>query len=124
MHDKIYFNYSGPTPLEHEDENDLIDEMMNDATKLHEYLPVLYALGVIALLPRVTPAQRESIAYALSNPKDKREAQIIMQYSNVFKACLSAIEEFGLDPPPLFRSGDIDMTSLIYFNNKPEVNRS
>ena len=122
MHDKIYFNYSGPTPREHEDEIEIIDEMIDDAPKLNEYLPVMYALGITALLPRVTPAQREEIAYALSNPKDKRQAQILIQYSNVFKACQAAIEEFGLDPPPLFTSGDIDMTSLIYFNNKPEVN--
>ena len=124
MHDKIYFNYSGPTPLENDDELDIIDEMIDDGPKLHEYLPVLYALGISALLPRVTPAQREEISYALSDPKDKRQAQILIQYINVFKACLAAIEEFGLEAPPLFTSGEIDMTSLIYFNHPPEVNIS
>ena len=124
MHNKIYFKYSGPTPLENDDELDIIDEMIDDGPKLHEYLPVLYALGISALLPRVTPAQREEISYALSDPKDKRQAQILIQYINVFKACLAAIEEFGLEAPPLFTSGEIDMTSLIYFNHPPEVNIS
>ena len=124
MVNKLYFIFTGQTPLEHPEEMQLIDEMLEDSLKLHEYLPVLYGMGLDALLPRITQAQLADISDVLNNPKDKREGQIILQYDNIFKACQDAITRFNLDAPPLFNSGDIDRTALIYFNHQQEVKQS
>ena len=80
MASKIFFIYTGPTQLEHEDEVSIIDELMEDAEKLHKYLPVLLSLGVRTLLLRVTKQQMLEMADALSDPNDKRQAQVLYQY--------------------------------------------
>jgi hypothetical protein len=121
MHNKMYFIYTGQTPLEHPDELELIDQMLDDAVKLHEYLPVLLSMGLDAFLPRITQVQLTDISDVLANPKDKRQGQIILQYDIIFKACQDAITRFSLDTPPRFSSGDIDRTALIYFNHPQEV---
>ena len=41
MFSKIKLIYTGPTPMMHVEENELISEMFDDAKKLSEYLPVL-----------------------------------------------------------------------------------
>lgn len=121
MSSKLRFNYTGTTPLDHPDEIELIEEMMEDALKLHQYLPVLYALGVEALLPKITPAQRAELADIMKTPKDKREGQVYQQYDNIYRACQDAITRHNLDVPPLFNCKEIDRTALIYFNRKTEV---
>ena len=42
MFSKIKMIYTGPTPMSHEDENDIIDQMFKDAKALSQYLPILY----------------------------------------------------------------------------------
>ena len=124
MHNKIHFLFTGMTPLHHDDEVELIDEMLSDSLKLHEYLPVLFALANTDIIPKVPPPYVDSLGDVLKSPRDgKREAQVIFQYDNIFSSVKAAISKHNLPSPPLFSaSGDeIDRTALIYFNHKEQV---
>ena len=121
LEDKIFFVYTGQIPLEHPDEIDIIEEMLVISEKLYEYKPVLLSIGVEALLPKVTPEQLRDISDYLTKPINKRHGQVVHSYINLFKACQEAIDEFQLDPPPLFSSGDIDCTAITYFNHPKQV---
>ena len=123
MASKLKLLYTGQTPLCHPDENELIEEMLQDALKLHEYLPVLLGLAVDAILPKVVRSYTESedMEDVLAKPGDLREGQLVFQYDNIFRACKEAISRFDLDAPPLFSCEGIDRTALVYFNNKCEV---
>ena len=121
LEDKIYFVYTGGVPMDHPQDIDIIEKMMEDAEKLFEYKPVLLSMGCDALMHQVTSEEVAEISDLLKNPKCKRQGQVLHDYIQLFKACLEAIDEFGLDPPALFRSGQIDCTSLTYFNRPQEV---
>ena len=121
LSDKIFFAYTGEKAMEHMEEIEIIEEMLEDSLKLYEYKPVMLALGCETMLSKVTRPQLSEISDYLAKPGDKRRGQVIHSYAELFKACLVAIREFGLDPPPSFATGDLDCTSLTYFNNPKQV---
>ena len=77
MATKIKFLYTGSTPMEHDDELELIEELLDDALELHKYLPNLLALGVEAILPTVPKEYiKKDLEGVLRVANDKREAQV------------------------------------------------
>lgn len=120
LHDKLYFIYTGHIPMEHDEEMDIIDEMLDDSLKLYEYKPVMLAMGVATLLQRISRAELAELSEVLQNPNDKRAGQVIFSYDNIYKYCKDVIKSLGLvdDIPALFDSEDIDRTALIWFNKK------
>ena len=92
MASKIYFIYTGPVQLEHDDEVSIIDKLMEDAEKLHQYLPIVLSVGIRTLLTKVTKQEMHEIADVLSDPNDKRQAQIIQQYDlGIFKVYINIL---------------------------------
>ena len=121
MMSKIKFNFTGDKKIEHPNETKLIDEILELAVELHNYLPVLLSWGVETILPRVSSAEVAQLEGVLKMKGDRREGQIIKNYDRMTEKCQEASEKYKLKPPPLFETPGIDRTSLIYFNNDPEV---
>ena len=97
--------------------------MFDDAKRLHEYLPILYSLGVAAILPVVPSSytMSDEMEEILATRGDKREAQLLFQYDNIVSALKEKAAEYGLVAPPALRGDGIDRTALTFFNNKEEV---
>ena len=77
MASKIKFLYTGSTPMEHDDEDELIEQLLEDALELHQYLPNLLALGVEAVLPTAPKDYvKKDLEGVLRVANDKREAQV------------------------------------------------
>ena len=97
--------------------------MFEDAKKLHEYLPILYSLGVAAILPVVPPSytMSDEMQEILVTRGDKREGQLLYQFDNVIKALKEKIVEYGLETPLALLGDGIDRTALIFFNKNQEV---
>ena len=124
MASKMKFLYTGETPMQHPDDNDLIAEILEDlAPKLHGYLPVLYRLAILAILPVVPRSYYESeeLEDVLAKSGDKREGQLLFQYDNIYLTCKKMISKHGLDTPPLFLFDGIDRRALVELNKKIEV---
>ena len=123
MYSKVKLIYTDQTPMMHAEETELIEEMFENAKKLFEYLPVLYSLGVAAILPLVPPSytMSEEMEDVLRVPGDKREAQLLYQYDNIFLTCKRMISQHNLAAPPLFLSDGIDRTALVFLNKKQQV---
>ena len=113
MKDKIYFIYTGLSPLEHPDELDLIDQMLEDSKKLYSYLPVLLSMGIATLLARVPNDVVKELKDYLPKPNDRRAAQVLFCYDNVYNYCKDKIDSYELEEPPLFDSEGIDRTALL-----------
>ena len=121
MMSKMKFNFTGKTPLQHPEEILVIDDMLEAALKLYEYLPVVLSWGVDAVLPKVTPTEVAGLDDVLLKKKDRREGQLIRNYDRMFRKCREAIIKYKLEAPPLFLCDVIDRTSMIYFNSNTEV---
>ena len=124
MASKMKFLYTGETPMQHPDDTDLIAEILGElAPQLHIYLPVLYRLAILAILPVVPRSYYESeeLEDVLAKPGDKREGQLLYQYDNIYLTCKKMISEYDLDAPPLFLFDGIDRRALVKLNKKIEV---
>ena len=124
MASKMKFLYTGETPMQHPDDNDLIAEILEElAPQLHIYLPVLYRLAILAILPVVPRSYYESeeMEDVLAKAGDKREGQLLYQYDNIYLTCKKMISKYGLEAPPLFLFDGIDRRALVQLNNKIEV---
>ena len=60
MYSKLKLIYTGPTPMAHENEDTMLAQLISDADKLHDYLPVLFKLGVATILPPVPSSYTNS----------------------------------------------------------------
>ena len=80
MASKVYFIYTGFEPMNHDDELDIIDDLLEDSVRLHKYLPVLIALGTQTLLRRVDKSDMLRLRQHLKDPTDRRHGQILYQY--------------------------------------------
>ena len=119
MRDKIYFIFTGEAPLDHPDEIQLIEQMLDDSLKLFHYKPVLLSIGIATLLEKVPPAVVKELKDVLPKPNDKRAAQVLYCHEKVYKFCRDLIEKLQLDDaPPLFDTEDVDWAALIAFNKK------
>ena len=123
MRDKIYFIFTGESPLDHPDEIELIEQILEDSQKLFQYKPVLLSMGIATLLEKVPPAVIKDLKDVLPKQNDKRAAQILFNFDNVYKFCKDIIEKLQLDDAPaLFDSEDVDRAALIAFNKKEVEN--
>ena len=123
MKDKLYFIYTGQTPLQHPDELDLIDQMLEDAEKLYKYKPVMLAMGVETLLTKVPTPLVKELKDLLPKANCRRSAQVIYNYDNVFKVCKDKITTHQIEEVPLlFDSLEIDREAIVFYNmNETEV---
>ena len=143
---KIGFNYTGPDPLDHPDEADLVERVLRNSKEAYGFLPVLLSLGQSCVLPKITPDllqgnklglksylsirvdnlnSFESVLSGLDDvlkqKRDKREGQRILTYDLMFLALKAAIAQYNLPVPLVFQSSHIDRTSMTYFNTCEEV---
>ena len=51
---KIGFNYTGPDPLSHDEESELVSNILEKSKKIFQFLPALLSLGASTVLPKVT----------------------------------------------------------------------
>ena len=117
MKDKLYYIYTGQTPLQHPDELDIIDQMLEDAEKLYKYKPVLLAMGVETLLTKVPSLIVKELKDVLPKANCRRSAQVIYNFVNVFKVCQEGITKHQIeDVPILFDSLEVDREAIVFYN--------
>ena len=51
---KIGFNYTGPDSLAHDQESELVENVLRKSKDVFQFLPVMLSLGVSTVLPKVT----------------------------------------------------------------------
>ena len=115
---KVIFLATGSTPLQHRNKLKLCQEMEDLARELYTFLPVLLGLGLNTMLQKVTDAETEKYDGILRTDRDDREAQVLLNYDRVHEALEEAIEEHGLEKPPLFNKILIDRTTLTFYNQR------
>ena len=89
-------------------------EMENAARKLHTFKPVLLGLGLSAMLNKITDDQQPEYDSFLKTPGDEREAQVHLNYDQLFERISTAITKYELEPPLLFAKGHVDRNSLCH----------
>ena len=77
---KVQFLYSGSEPLAHEKLRKMVDNVLKTAKELHQFKPVLLALGVQAVLPVVPDEELDKINHLLKKTPRDREGQVIYNY--------------------------------------------
>ena len=115
---KVIYLATGSSPLQHRNKLRLCQEMEDLARELYTFLPVLLGLGLSTMLKKVTDAETETYDGILRTDRDDREGQVLRNYDRLHEAIDEAIEEYGLEKPPLFEKIPIDRTSLTYYNER------
>ena len=72
-------------------------------------------------LNKVTQSEIEEYCEVLKTRGDRREAQVIFDFDNLFLALKVMIGKYELENPLLFNTEGIDRMALVYFNTDQEV---
>ena len=91
--------------------------MEEAAKELHKYKPVLLGLALSSMIPEVTDEQIAEYEGLLKVSGDDRESQLIHNYDAVHGFTKEEIIKHGIVAPPLFKTGHLDRTSLLFFND-------
>ena len=117
----MLFLATGEEPLQHDDQMEIVQRILKNATKLYQFLPITLGLGVSAVMPRITSQELRDLSSVLKKPGDDRQGQLVRNYDRFYAFILELIHKYQLDPPELFRNNEIDRTALLFYNTDKKV---
>ena len=117
------FLASSETPLQHKQQKALARKILENATELHKFKPILLGLGVSSVMTEINDEALNDLAGFLKKPNDSRQGQLLFNYDNFYKYIQKMLVKFNIDPPLLFLNQEIDRTALVYYNTNKKVNK-
>ena len=116
---KVSFLATGSEPLTHPSKLEMCKEMVKLARQLHQYLPVLYGMGLSCMYKDITTPDLPEYDGMMNKDRDDRQGRILLQYDRVYSALQDAIIRHGLDTPLLFQYPfGIDRRALTFYNGR------
>ena len=100
---------------------EIIQRMLKNSLDLYKYLPVFLSLGRTCTMSKVTGPELKELSGVLNRAGDDRQGQLVRNYDRFFLSIASLITKYGIDPPQVFASGEIDRTALLHYSTDKKV---
>ena len=96
---KVSFIATGSKALDHEFKLELCKEIILLAGQLHQYLPVIFGLGLSCMLEEITTAELRGYDGVLREDGDDRQGQVLHNYDRLYSVLQESIIKYELEVP-------------------------